>query len=93
MKDVKGLVALLQDGGLQPQVFSGISGNPVKSQVDSGVSAFKEHAADVIVGMGGGAALDVAKSVALMIHHPGSLFEYEDEKPSWTAKMSSRSRS
>ena len=30
---------------------------------------------------GGGAPVDVAKVVALMQHHPGSLFDYEDGKP------------
>src|SRR5204862_2961894 len=34
-----------------------------------------------IVGLGGGAALDVAKAVAVMAVHPGTLFEYEDGKP------------
>ena len=37
--------------------------------------------ADSIVGLGGGAALDVAKAIALMAHHPGDLFDYEDDKP------------
>jgi hypothetical protein len=46
--------------------------------VDAGVAAFRAHGADSIVGLGGGAALDVAKAVALMAAHPGTLFEYED---------------
>src|SRR5689334_5445831 len=62
-------------------VFSEIWGNPVKSQVMAGVKAYKDAKADCIVGVGGGAALDVAKAIALMIHHPGDLFDYEDEKP------------
>jgi alcohol dehydrogenase class IV len=53
----------------------------VKSQVMAGVAAFREHGADCIVGLGGGAALDVAKAILVMIHHPGDLFDYEDEKP------------
>jgi len=63
------------------EVFSGIWGNPVKSQVTAGVSAFNAHRADAIVALGGGAAIDVAKAIALMIHHPGDLFDYEDDKP------------
>src|SRR5262249_41663465 len=54
---------------------------PVKSQVTAGVAAFRAHGADSLVGLGGGAALDVAKTVALMAGHPGDLFDYEDEKP------------
>ena len=61
--------------------FSGVAGNPVASQVSAGVEAFRAHRADAIVGIGGGAALDVAKAVALMAVHPGHLFEYEDGLP------------
>ena len=67
--------------GLHTEIFSEVWGNPVQSQVTAGVAAFKKHNADCIVGIGGGAALDVAKAIALMIHHPGNLFDYEDEKP------------
>lgn len=66
---------------LKTAVFSEIWGNPVKGQVTAGVSAYKSHDADCIIGIGGGAALDVAKAVALMATHPGDLFDYEDEKP------------
>jgi len=51
--------------------FSGVAGNPVASQVAAGVEAFRAHKADSIIGIGGGAALDVAKAVALMARHPG----------------------
>ena len=63
---------------LDATAFSGVAGNPVASQVVAGVEAFRAHDADSIIGMGGGAALDVAKAVALMAGHPGELFEYED---------------
>lgn len=71
----------LRDTGLQADVFSGIWGNPTASQVRAGAAAFHQHRADSIVGIGGGAALDVAKAVALMAHHPGDIFDYEDGKP------------
>lgn len=72
---------LLQEAGLPVAVFSGVWGNPVKSQVTAGVAAFHDHAADAIVAIGGGAAIDVAKAIAVMAHHPGDLFDYEDGKP------------
>ena len=67
--------------GLAIEVFSGVWGNPVKSQVDAGVAAFKQHNADAVIGFGGGAALDVAKAVALMSNHPGSVLEYAWDHP------------
>lgn len=74
-------MANLKDPALEVAVFSDFAGNPVESQVTRGVEAYKAHGADLIIGFGGGAALDVAKAIALMAHHPGRLFDYEDEKP------------
>ena len=64
--------------GLEAAPFADLGGNPVVSQVTAGAEAFRRHRADSILGIGGGAALDVAKAVALMAHHPGELFDYED---------------
>lgn len=75
------ITGALGGAGLAAEVFSGIWGNPVKSQVEAGVAAFRAHKADGIVGLGGGAALDVAKAIALLATHPGDLFDYEDDKP------------
>ncbi len=75
------LARALSGGGLSVETFSGIWGNPVRPQVVAGVEAYRAHGADGIVGLGGGAALDVAKAIALLVGHPGDLFDYEDDKP------------
>ena len=62
--------------GLDVAVYSEIWGNPVRSQVANGAAAYKAHGADAVVGFGGGAALDVAKAIALMATHPGDVLEY-----------------
>ena len=77
LKDFQTLI----QGGLEAGVYSEIWGNPVESQVIGGVQAYKNHNADCIIGLGGGAALDIAKAIALMVTHSGSVFDYEDEKP------------
>ncbi|HZG40739.1 MAG TPA: iron-containing alcohol dehydrogenase, partial [Nodosilinea sp.] len=58
--------------------FSGVWGNPVVSQANAGIDAWKAHGADGIVAVGGGAPMDVAKAIALMANHPGHLLDYED---------------
>jgi len=78
---LKEIQADLTQSGLEVGTFSEIWGNPVESQVKAGVQAYGDHQADSIVGLGGGAALDVAKAIALMTTHSGSIFDYEDEKP------------
>ena len=67
--------------GLDVAVYSDIGGNPVKSQVDRGAEAYKTHGADAVIGLGGGAALDVAKAIALMATHPGDILEYAWDHP------------
>jgi hypothetical protein len=67
--------------GLDVAVYSGIWGNPVRSQVAGGADAFKAHRADAVVGLGGGAALDVAKAIALMANHPGDILDYAWDHP------------
>ena len=62
-------------------VYSDIWGNPVKSQVSHGVAAFQKHRADSIIGLGGGAALDVAKAIALMAVHEGDVLQYAWDHP------------
>ena len=66
---------------LDVAVYSDIWGNPVKSQVENGVAAYRAHRADSIVGVGGGAALDVAKAIALMVVHSGDVLEYAWDHP------------
>ncbi|MEO0868068.1 MAG: iron-containing alcohol dehydrogenase, partial [Cyanobacteria bacterium J06642_11] len=58
--------------------FSNFWGNPIVSHVTAGVTAYQQHSADGIIAVGGGAPMDVAKAIALMVHHPGHLFDYED---------------
>jgi len=59
-------------------VFSDIHKNPVKSDVYKGSDAFDSGKRDCIVGIGGGAALDVARAITLRIHHREDLFKYDD---------------
>jgi len=77
----KELMESVRAAGPEPALFSDIAGNPVESSVTGGVAAYRAHRADGIIGLGGGAALDVAKAIALMAGHPGALFEYEDGRP------------
>jgi alcohol dehydrogenase class IV len=64
--------------GLSAEVFSDIHKNPVKSDVEKGGKAFSGTERDSIIGIGGGAAMDVARAIALRIHHHRDLFDYDD---------------
>ncbi len=60
------------------EVFADIHKNPVKSDVLKGGEVFKQTGRDCIIGIGGGAAMDVARAIALRIHHHRDLFDYDD---------------
>jgi alcohol dehydrogenase class IV len=75
------LQADLVDAGLIVDVYGGVHGNPTGSQVMGGAAAYKAHSADCVVGVGGGAALDVAKVVGLLATHPGDVMEYVWDHP------------
>jgi alcohol dehydrogenase class IV len=68
----------LQKSSISAEVFSAIHKNPVKSDVENGGEAFTQEERDCIIGIGGGAAMDVARAIALRIHHRRDLFDYDD---------------
>ncbi|MBS0321129.1 MAG: iron-containing alcohol dehydrogenase, partial [Proteobacteria bacterium] len=74
-------VDTLRAAGLDVAVFDGIWGNPTGSQAMAGGAAARAHRADAIVGLGGGAALDVAKAVMVLATHDGDVMEYAWDHP------------
>ncbi|TRW99837.1 iron-containing alcohol dehydrogenase [Flavobacterium gawalongense] len=74
----KTIVADLQNAGFEPEVFYDIHKNPVKSDVYKGGDGYDNAKCDCIIGIGGGAALDVARAIALRINHREDLFKYDD---------------
>jgi len=74
----KEIVADLTAKGISVEVFSDIHKNPVKSDVYKGGDAFDATHRDSIIGIGGGAALDVARAIVLRVNHREDLFKYDD---------------
>src|SRR5205085_1419819 len=69
--------------GTGPEVaaFGGVFGNPTASQAMAGAEAYRAHRADCVVGIGGGAALDVAKVVGVIATGGGEALEYAYDHP------------
>lgn len=74
----KKIVESLKAKNISVEVFSNIHKNPVKSDVYKGTDAFDETKRDSIIGIGGGAALDVARAIVLRVNHREDLFKYDD---------------
>ena len=74
----KTIISDLEKASLRVNIFSDIHKNPVKSDVYKGTDAYDDTKSDCIVGIGGGAALDVARAILLRINHREDLFKYDD---------------
>ncbi len=57
---------------------SDISPNPIATECEIGGAAFAASGADIVLGVGGGSALDGAKGVALMATHAPPIVGYDD---------------
>jgi alcohol dehydrogenase class IV len=74
----KQIINHLRQSGISVEVYSEIHKNPVKSDVYNGTAIYDAGHRDCIVGIGGGAALDVARAIVLQINHREDLFKYDD---------------
>jgi alcohol dehydrogenase class IV len=74
----KNIVTSLKNKNLSTEVFQDIHKNPVKSDVYKGTEAYDITNRDCIIGIGGGAALDVARAITLRVNHREDLFKYDD---------------
>jgi alcohol dehydrogenase class IV len=74
----KEIINDLKKKNISTEVFNGIHKNPVRPDVYKGTEVYDETKRDVIIGIGGGAALDVARAIVLRINHREDLFKYDD---------------
>lgn len=69
------LLGLLESEGLATHTLS-VAGEPTTNDVIDGVRSAREAEVDVVVGFGGGSALDAAKAIAGLLGNDGDLFDY-----------------
>ena len=74
----KEIVKQLTSESISVEVFKDIHKNPVKSDVYKGTDHWDQTKRDSLVGIGGGAALDVARAIVLRVNHREDLFKYDD---------------
>jgi alcohol dehydrogenase class IV len=72
------IIQKLEGAGLTITVFHDIHKNPVKSDVHAGTNQYDNHSCDAVIGLGGGAAIDVARAIVLRVFHREDLFVYDD---------------
>ena len=76
------LVDNLSGAGLASGVFSGISPNPIDSEISFGRAAYLSGNHDAIIAIGGGSAMDGAKAICLTANNDIDLWDFEFEQAS-----------
>ncbi|EAQ78050.1 iron-containing alcohol dehydrogenase [Blastopirellula marina] len=66
----------LTAAGLETVLFDGVQENPTTANVDAGVAMAKETGAQLIVGLGGGSAMDCAKGINFLLSNGGQMQDY-----------------
>lgn len=79
MHMVQELLAYLNEACLPSEVFADIKPNPVGGNVDNGVTIYRQGMHDGVIALGGGSAMDAAKSIALMAGQKRPLWDFVDE--------------
>jgi alcohol dehydrogenase class IV len=74
----KKIVDDLKQRNLSVEIFHEIHKNPVKSDVYKGTEHYDRTMRNAVVGIGGGAGIDVARAIVLRINHREDLFKYDD---------------
>ena len=61
---------VLREAGIPFDVFSDLKPNPTVTNVKAGVQAFSASGADILVAIGGGSSMDVAKAIGIITNNP-----------------------
>jgi alcohol dehydrogenase len=67
---------LLEKEGIATSIFSGVQPEPIDLNVLDGFRHFQEFKADLVVGLGGGSSLDVAKVISILANNELPIFQY-----------------
>jgi len=69
------LLAGLQSAGINPVTFP-VPGEPELATVEQGTKLARAEKCELVIGFGGGSAIDAAKAIAAMLTNDGDLLDY-----------------
>jgi len=73
---IKEIMKMIEAAGVEAGLYDGVLPEPPLESVDNGVEVAVMGGYDVIVGVGGGSSLDVAKGVAIVAANGGKVIDY-----------------
>ncbi|HWD40142.1 MAG TPA: iron-containing alcohol dehydrogenase [Fimbriimonas sp.] len=75
---VKSAIAANESAGVPTGLFTDVQPNPVWSNVENGLRAYRDGGHDGVIAFGGGSPLDVGKSIAFMLPQSRPIWDFED---------------
>jgi alcohol dehydrogenase class IV len=69
-------IELLSSEGIEPILFDGVEGEPSTDVVDMACDLIRERGCDLVIGVGGGSPIDVAKAAAAVAAHDGRTSDF-----------------
>lgn len=66
----------LADAGIATSVWTRVQPNPITTDIEAAASSFDRSEGSVVIGIGGGSALDTAKGAAMLATNGGRLADY-----------------
>lgn len=70
------VVAFLKKAGVDSVVYNGVTPNPKAKEVEEASALANKEKCDMVIGLGGGSAMDAAKGVAVVAGSGGKLWDY-----------------
>ncbi|MEM2122526.1 MAG: hydroxyacid-oxoacid transhydrogenase [Candidatus Bathyarchaeia archaeon] len=67
---------LERDGGVEVSIYSGVSPEPPRDDFERCINYAREIDADLLVAVGGGSSIDIAKTAGIVLRWGGSLIDY-----------------
>ena len=72
---------ILNSANLKTDLFSGISPNPLDTEIQIGKAVFEDGNHDAVIAIGGGSGMDGGKAISLIATNQFSLWDFDNDKP------------
>ena len=70
------IASSLKSGNVDYVIYDGVEPEPPSRVIDRGAEVFQSEGCDLVLGVGGGSSLDVAKGVSILAANKGKILDY-----------------
>ncbi|HHU48478.1 MAG: iron-containing alcohol dehydrogenase [Caldicoprobacterales bacterium] len=70
------LINILKESGVDSEYYHDVSPNPLSTEIDAGAELGRKTGCEVVIGLGGGSAIDAAKGMAIAMGHNEPIWDF-----------------